>query len=60
MLLKVARKTAADANLDDMVVECIKDINSDEELSEGEDDPALLVCNRMPAVIKELSIAKNY
>lgn len=35
-----AQKTAADANLDEMVAGCMKDINSDEE--SPEDDPALL------------------
>lgn len=38
----VARKT--DVNLDEMVADCMKDTNSDEEPSE-EDDPALLVCD---------------
>lgn len=38
-----ARKAAANANLDEMVADCMKDTNSDEELSEGDDDPALLV-----------------
>ncbi|XP_012233142.2 coiled-coil and C2 domain-containing protein 1-like isoform X1 [Linepithema humile] len=37
-----ARKAAADVNLDGMVAECMKDTNSDEEPSEGDDDPALL------------------
>lgn len=38
-----ARKAAADVHLDDMVSECMKDTNSDEEpTSEGDDDPALL------------------
>lgn len=38
------RKTATDVNLDEMVADCMKDTNSDEEPSE-EDDPALLVCD---------------
>jgi len=38
----VARKAAADVNLDEMVADCMKDANSDEEPSEGDDDPALL------------------
>ncbi|XP_032665522.1 coiled-coil and C2 domain-containing protein 1-like isoform X2 [Odontomachus brunneus] len=37
-----AARKAADANLDEMVTDCMKDTNSDEELSEGDDDPALL------------------
>lgn len=40
-----ARKAAANVNLDDMVADCIKDTNSDEEPSEADDDPALLVRN---------------
>lgn len=39
-----ARKAAANANLDNMVADCMKDTNSDEEPSqEADDDPALLV-----------------
>ncbi|XP_011861691.1 PREDICTED: coiled-coil and C2 domain-containing protein 1-like isoform X2 [Vollenhovia emeryi] len=38
----VARKAVADVNLDSMVADCMKDTNSDEEPSEGDDDPALL------------------
>ncbi|XP_019696185.1 coiled-coil and C2 domain-containing protein 1-like isoform X2 [Harpegnathos saltator] len=38
-----ARKAAGkDINLDEMVADCMKDTHSDEELSEGDDDPALL------------------
>ncbi|XP_025995654.1 coiled-coil and C2 domain-containing protein 1-like isoform X2 [Solenopsis invicta] len=44
-----ARKTATDANLDEMVANCMKDTNSDEELSEEDDDPALLKELRMLA-----------
>lgn len=44
MYVVAARKTAASANLDEMVAGCMKDTNSDEELSEGDDDPTLLVC----------------
>lgn len=40
----LARKAATDINLDEMVADCMKDMNSDEELSEGDDDSALLVC----------------
>ncbi|XP_018359618.1 PREDICTED: coiled-coil and C2 domain-containing protein 1-like isoform X4 [Trachymyrmex cornetzi] len=36
------RKNAADVNLDEMVANCLKDTNSDEEPTEGDDDPALL------------------
>ncbi|XP_018051284.1 PREDICTED: coiled-coil and C2 domain-containing protein 1-like isoform X1 [Atta colombica] len=36
------RKSAADVNLDEMVTDCLKDTNSDEESIEGDDDPALL------------------
>ncbi|XP_020287773.1 coiled-coil and C2 domain-containing protein 1-like isoform X2 [Pseudomyrmex gracilis] len=39
---RAARKAAANVNLDDMVADCIKDTNSDEEPSEADDDPALL------------------
>ena len=46
-MLLAARKAAANANLDDMVAECMKDTNSDEEASEADDDPALLVCDIM-------------
>lgn len=45
MNVAVARKAAADLNLDEMVADCMKDANSDEEPSEGDDDPALLVCH---------------
>ncbi|XP_011706341.1 PREDICTED: coiled-coil and C2 domain-containing protein 1-like [Wasmannia auropunctata] len=37
-----ARKTATDENLDAMISDCMKDTNSDDEPSEGDDDPALL------------------
>lgn len=47
----IARKTATDINLDEMVADCMKDTNSDEEPSEGDDDPALLVCCIMPSNI---------
>ncbi|KAG5315169.1 C2D1 protein, partial [Acromyrmex insinuator] len=36
------RKSAVDVNLDEMVTDCLKDTNSDEESIEGDDDPALL------------------
>lgn len=45
MYVTAARKPAANANLDRMVADCMKDTNSDEELPEEEDDPALLVNN---------------
>lgn len=32
-------------NLDEMVAESMKDTISDEESTEGDDDPALLVCD---------------
>ncbi|XP_050450019.1 coiled-coil and C2 domain-containing protein 1-like isoform X1 [Cataglyphis hispanica] len=38
----ITRKAVTDVNLDEMVSESIKDINSDDESSEGNDDPALL------------------
>ncbi|XP_012528243.1 coiled-coil and C2 domain-containing protein 1-like isoform X2 [Monomorium pharaonis] len=37
-----AHKTTTNVNLDEMVTDCTKDINSDEEPSEGDDDPALM------------------
>jgi len=42
----VTHVTDTDVKLDEMVADCIKDTNSDEESSEGDDvyDPALLVC----------------
>ncbi|KAG7203396.1 hypothetical protein KM043_013465 [Ampulex compressa] len=39
---RAQRKPASDVNLDAMVAESMKDIHSDEEVSEGEDDPDLL------------------
>ncbi|XP_011056470.1 PREDICTED: coiled-coil and C2 domain-containing protein 1-like isoform X2 [Acromyrmex echinatior] len=36
------RKSTVDVNLDEMVTDCLKDTNSDEESIEGDDDPALL------------------
>ncbi|KAL6419464.1 hypothetical protein ACFW04_011389 [Cataglyphis niger] len=38
----ITRKAVTDINLDEMVAESIKDTNSDDESSEGNDDPALL------------------
>lgn len=43
MNVLVTRKAVTDVNLDEMVAESIKDTNSDDESSEGNDDPALLV-----------------
>lgn len=45
-MMSAARKTAADVNLDNMVADCMRDTHSDEE-SEGDDDPVLLVRDRM-------------
>lgn len=42
--ITVARKAVADVNLDEMIAESMKDTVSDEE-PEGDDDPALLVCD---------------
>lgn len=39
---KVSRKPVPDAKLEAMVAESMKDINPDEEVSDGEDDPELL------------------
>lgn len=38
-------------NLDEMIAESMKDTNSDEEPSEENDDPALLVCNKQYLII---------
>ncbi|XP_072760741.1 coiled-coil and C2 domain-containing protein 1-like isoform X2 [Anoplolepis gracilipes] len=38
----ITPKAVTNVNLDEMVAESMKDINSDEEASEGNDDPALL------------------
>lgn len=40
----VAHKAVTNVNLDEMIAESTKDTNSDDDSSEGNDDPALLVC----------------
>lgn len=54
-LITAAYKVAANANLDEMVADCMKDVNSDEEPSEVDDDPTLLVHDIMSDIIYKYS-----